>query len=322
MKFISSTLRAEIMHKLQAITDQLSRDFKGLRKDRNIFLVWVASPVLDEGGSPIDENADGVPDEYQRFDRIIFFANGDFSSYDGVPDENDPILQGNVARVCYMLANEFEQNEMISAYNQKTTERKLARSQHILTVDSSITEQDFPGLGSIPDSLVDAENLDYIYKNNTDEYDWATLDDWSNAGINQKMEMYTVVTGIKFSQDDPTIGGLVIDDGIPGNIHMLLSESIGQFAIQGWYDAEQRWFPEIDPDNNGNLDDSDFLTDGTPAVIDPDDVIGILYPDWYSGASFDTIPGLGRALKFTFTLYDSKGIFKDGKTFTHIVYLN
>jgi hypothetical protein len=28
-----------------------------------------------------------------------------------------------------------------------------------------------------------------------------------------------------------------------------------------------------------------------------------------------------RAVKFTFTLYDSQGIFREGKTFTHIVYL-
>jgi hypothetical protein len=28
-----------------------------------------------------------------------------------------------------------------------------------------------------------------------------------------------------------------------------------------------------------------------------------------------------NAFKFTFTLYDSKGVLKDGKTFTHIVYL-
>jgi hypothetical protein len=27
------------------------------------------------------------------------------------------------------------------------------------------------------------------------------------------------------------------------------------------------------------------------------------------------------AFKFTFTLYDSKGIIKEGRTFTHIVYL-
>ena len=37
---------------------------------------------------------------------------------------------------------------------------------------------------------------------------------------------------------------------------------------------------------------------------------------------FNSIPGLGRALKFTFTLFDSMGIIKEGRTFTHIVYLD
>jgi hypothetical protein len=36
---------------------------------------------------------------------------------------------------------------------------------------------------------------------------------------------------------------------------------------------------------------------------------------------FEEIPGLGRALKFTFTLYDSRGIIPEGRTFTHIVYI-
>jgi len=39
-------------------------------------------------------------------------------------------------------------------------------------------------------------------------------------------------------------------------------------------------------------------------------------------AHFNAIPGLGRAMKFTFTLYDSKGIIKHGMTFSHIVYLD
>ena len=37
---------------------------------------------------------------------------------------------------------------------------------------------------------------------------------------------------------------------------------------------------------------------------------------------FNEIPGLGRALKFTFTLYDSKGLIPGGRTFTHIVTLD
>ena len=40
---------------------------------------------------------------------------------------------------------------------------------------------------------------------------------------------------------------------------------------------------------------------------------------YVSGAVTD--PAFPRALKFTFKLYDSRGVFKDGQTFTHIVYL-
>ena len=50
---------------------------------------------------------------------------------------------------------------------------------------------------------------------------------------------------------------------------------------------------------------------------------GISYPNWLiDEAHFNEIPGLGRAFKFTFTLYDSKGVFGEGKIFTHIVYLD
>ena len=33
-------------------------------------------------------------------------------------------------------------------------------------------------------------------------------------------------------------------------------------------------------------------------------------------------PTFPKALKFTFVLRDSNGVFDDGKTFTHIVYLD
>jgi hypothetical protein len=114
---------------------------------------------------------------------------------------------------------------------------------------------------------------------------------------------------------------------------MLLCEGVGEFKIQGWYDAEQQWLPEVDPDGDGDLTDTHFYGQDDPNTP------GVLYPyPPYGGVKinnfrsypreeineeyFDAIPGLGRALKFTFTLYDSKGIFKDGRTFTHIVYLD
>ena len=109
---------AEIMQKLRAITDQLNADFKGLRKDGEIFLIWVAA--LKGGAYPAD------PDSYDRFDKIMFFADGDFQSYG-----TNPMLRGNISRINYMLAR----NGGVKAQGQEKTGRILARAQHILTND-------------------------------------------------------------------------------------------------------------------------------------------------------------------------------------------
>jgi len=67
--------------------------------------------------------------------------------------------------------------------------------------------------------------------------------------------------------------------------------------------------------------DTDFAVDpSNSTVLDTKNVRGGFYHP--SMGDMDSIPGLGRALKFTFTLYDSKGVFKEGKKFTHIVYLD
>jgi prepilin-type N-terminal cleavage/methylation domain-containing protein len=71
---------AEIMQKLRTITDQLNADFKGLRKDGEIAVAWV--PVHDPNFA-----------RYARFDRIMFFADGDFQSY--WPQASGPV-RGNL----------------------------------------------------------------------------------------------------------------------------------------------------------------------------------------------------------------------------------
>ena len=121
---------------------------------------------------------------------------------------------------------------------------------------------------------------------------------------------------------------------------MLFCQGVGEFIVQGWSDVLQRWVPELDPDGDGDLaSDSDFFPDpgGDPTKVDVVNIPGVLYPDGTSiisgplagypagsinEANFNSIPGLGRAFKFTFTLYDSRGVFKKGKTFTHIVHLD
>jgi len=298
---------AEIMQKLRAITNQLNTDLKGLRKDGEIFVVWVAAQKPN--ANPND------PNSYERFDRIMFFADGDFQSYGA-----NPIIRGNTARICYMLAKRGN----FKAQVQDRTKRVLARSQHILTAD--------PGLADFldPNSFSDVQWYEW---NNRYEYDKISLEGWKNIAWENKMDMLSAMTDIQVdtSSISEAIRGVTVEPSDANSIHMLLCEGVGEFKIQGWYDAQQRWIPEVDPDGDGNLADTHFFfsdPNRAPGVLYPYPPYGLInmnninYRGQIDEAHFNAVPGLGRALKFTFTLYDSKGIIKKGMTFTHIVYLD
>ncbi|MBN1804288.1 MAG: type II secretion system protein [Sedimentisphaerales bacterium] len=299
---------AEIMQKLRAITDQLNADFQGLRKDGEIFVVWVAKPL------PNTDYKDNDLDGYERFDRIMFFADGDFQSYKA------PRVRGNIARICYMLAKK----DNVKAEVQDRPKRILARNLHILTNEPSL--DNFPDF----DNFSDAQWYDW---NNRCEYDKITLNGWKNISWQDKINILSVTTDIEVTgaTANTAIRGADVDPTDANSIHMLLCEGVGEFKIQGWYDNRQQWIPQVDPDGDGNLSDTHFF------LNDPNDVPGVLYPEpngtvyintinfsseLINETNFNIIPGLGRALKFTFTLYDSKGIIKNGMTFTHIVYLD
>jgi prepilin-type N-terminal cleavage/methylation domain-containing protein len=301
---------AEIMQKLRAITSQLNADFEGLRKDGEIFVAWVAKPVT--AADYKDNDLDG----YERFDRIMFFADGDFQSY-----KVNPMVRGNVARIFYMIARKGT----VRALGQDRTKRVLARSVHILTADPSLA--DFLD----PNSFSDAQWFEW---NNRYEYDKISLEGWKEIAWENKKNMLSIMSDITVdtSNISESIRGVAVEPTDANSIHLLLCEGVGEFKIQGWYDAQQQWLPEVDPDGDGDLADTHFF------FSDPNSVPGVLYPYPSSGvvtmnnidypreqvdeAHFNAIPGLGRALKFTFTLYDSKGIIKEGMTFTHIVYLD
>jgi prepilin-type N-terminal cleavage/methylation domain-containing protein len=303
---------AEIMQKLRAITGQLNADFRGLRKDSEIFVVWVAKPLPAQAGYK-DEDLDG----YERFDRIMFFTDGDFRSYG-----NNPTVHGNVARVCYMIAR----RDNARAEQQDRTKRVLARTQHIMTSDPALTK------------FLDPNNFDtaqWYEWNNLYEYDKTSPEAWKNLPWENKQDMLSVITDttVGTSTVDEQVRGAMVDPADANSIHMLLCEGVGEFKVQGWYEPQRQWVPEVDPDGDGDLTDTHFYSLNDPNVP------GVLYPyPPYGGVRinhmpsypseevdeehFDAIPGLGRALKFTFTLFDSNGIIKGGRTFTHIVYLD
>jgi hypothetical protein len=117
-----------------------------------------------------------------------------------------------------------------------------------------------------------------------------------------------------------------------------MTEGVGSFAVQWAYWGSTlnvpvlRWFPSNDP--NGDLSaTSDFALMGAGVVqfgsyfnLQPPPTIAGWHPIGIIESNVQKIflktdAGLPKALKFTFRIYDSKGIIKDGRTFTHIVYL-
>jgi len=327
---------AEIMQKLRVITDQLDADFRSLRKDAEIFVVWSAVPKANYV-PPASSGATSKPGTnfvgalgYERFDRIMFFTTGDFQAY-GRSE------RGNVARICYSMARgpSAKPPEPNLPWAQKPAKRMLARTQHILIP---------PGSG---EKLLDTNDFtteQWLKWNSQDEIDRISLEGWKRMPEKQKINMLTVIGDITF-EDAKTkqvlstaakeARGVLIDPAQPESIHSLFCQGIGQFMIQGWNDQLDRWIPEVDPNEDGDLADSDFLLTSDKKEIDPENDPGLWYPrggtnlrdpnfpvDQIDQDHFNQVPGLGRALRFTFTLYDSRNLIKNGRTFTHIVYLD
>jgi len=344
-----ATANAEIMLKLRAITEQLNRDFRGLRKDGEIFIVWAARPDSELG-------------RHVRFDRIMFFADGDFYTY------NPPYVRGNLARISYMLARlpDWPGGPDRRAPNQERQKRILTRNQHILTADSDAALVGFPSdFGSFADpAAFEAWLGDW---HNIYEYDKIALAKWLRLPWQPgKADLLSAITDTNVGMDPNMplghrIGSMLsltdLNDSnsiAPESVHMILCQGVGEFKIQGWHERLQRWVPMVDPNGDGDfLSDTDFILNDAGSALHSERIPGVLYPriddhhgvslggafaaavavgdpndphyfeqSWVTKKRFNEIPGLGRALKFTFTLYDSKGVIKNGRTFTHIIYLD
>lgn len=322
---------AEIMQKLRVLTDQLDADFRGLLKDGEIFVVWSARHKRKLDYPTIDPN-DRRSVAFDRFDRIVFFAGGDFTTFG--PDPN----RGNVARICYTLARgpTTKASEPNRPQAQKPHKRILARTQHIL----------------IPPALADASDTfdtsgfdtdDWVAWNSRRQIDKISLEGWKRIPFAEKANILSVIGDLTVAdQDDNPISttdeearGVLIDRSEPDSFHSLFCQGVGQFMVQGWNDAENRWIPEVNPDDDDSLADSDFplnkggkdvSSDHDPALWYPRGPSSLTKPRFPSTRMdrdhFNEIPGLGRALKFTFTLYDSRNLIKEGRTFTHVVYID
>lgn len=305
-----SRATAEISRKLRGITDQLNADFKGIRYDGEILVAWQPVEIKDSGNNVIG---------YNRFDQIMLYANGNFNSY-----SDSPLVKGDLARIQYMIARP----DSVSNVPINPADRILTRVQHIVSPDTTLPV--FPVL-SPPffNNFVD----DFIAGERDLEYDSITMEQWKNIDVFDKEEMLTVITDLLVDlTGDNTVGttggtpvGVIADASNAQTVHKVFCEGVGEFIIQDWYALEQRWKPEIDIDGDGNWATSPATFTG-PYVSDWPLVGGFLdltnIYGWYYPGDDTFLTDYGRVFKFTFTLYDSLGIFPDGKTFSHIIYLD
>jgi prepilin-type N-terminal cleavage/methylation domain-containing protein len=249
----------EIMQKLRAITDQLNRDFKGLRRDGYLIL---HSDML----SRKEYVSSAAPADF-RADRVFYFSTGDFQSWFGAN------IRSNLTKV-YFGHDKFSLDPMLDRVVSKWS---LARDVKLIT----------PGL-----SMIDSNSLSY-------------------AGF--KADVPVTETYAK----SLLIAGIPIDiQANPDDVRGLMCRNVGEIKIE-WTDGTKAgndmilWYGLMMPKGP-------MMPNGTSV-----EEVGLLPPDPPYRATWTPLireQYWPRALKFTFKLYDSRGILKEGRLFSHIVY--
>ena len=303
----------DVSRNLRAITEQLNTDLRGLRKDAPLAVWFERDPATG-----------------QRYDQIHFFADGDFQTTKQYDDGTaDTTVYGNMARIYYghaWIADTAETSVTEDYFDvlnfDGTVDRgslALARRTHILTSNLNLAP---------PFDLLNFNTTFTSLKNDQYEYDLATLTDWNNLCQDTANCNHLIETCFGNYNDYALGGRPKIDYQDFETLHLLLSQGIIQMQIQFSYldlpTQQIRWFPSVDPNGDGNLADSHFSGSAQfgyyynmPAGVDPD-----MNGDGTPDTLWTFWPTLPKALKFTFVLRDSNGVFDDGKTFTHIVYLD
>ena len=233
---------SEIMRNLRGITDQIDSDFRGLQTDAPL-VVWFQHDGVSTTADP------------NRFDEIMFFAAGDFSSYRnnyGIDSSaGSDVLKGNAARIWYGHADSNDpKNKPSPIYDIRQPEklpraaRILARNQHILNPNPNYT-----GTANWPDISFSGFNLTVngMRANEYYEYDTLSLAQWkaiSFANFRSPVVQNTFGDDLPPNNQRPIV---TVSD--PCTFNNLMCKGVGSFAVQWgyWYvngtAKEWRWWP-------------------------------------------------------------------------------
>lgn len=320
----------EIVRRTESISRQLVADIGGLRIDAPLAVWFERDPATGK-----------------RYDQILFFANGNFQT---MRQYNGSIARGNLARIYYGHALQVETDAAGNPVAETASYQQsgfLARRTHLLTSDMTLT---YPGVPSpFPNPLSAAQfGATFVpYANNHSEYDQLSLAEWKNLMLVAANCNHFLLRNFFYAGASPDFEGRpMIDMAKIDTLHLLLAERISELKVQWGYKSQDlvkvpatgepfsenetfaglRWWPEADASDiadfgpmgmNGSLFGVYFNMPGVavpPSNWFPAEVCRTSLTNFTS----DYYP---RALKITFTVHDTKGLYPDGRTFTQVVSL-
>jgi len=305
-----------IMEQYRALTRQLKTDFTGLRPDMPMAIIFEA----DAYGN--------------RYDRIVFFADGDFQVNDyGTPDT----VSANLARIFYGQSSDAPPTP---AHAPSPSRQILARKFNLITSNEKNWRNFFTVYTGLPVPGYDYYPIDYAL----------SLADWKNMPFDIPAPVTIDFLGTYFIDNlansnyrysiirRPNIDSMVMNTGYAGLNRLYFLPDVTDLKIQLWYEntnayVNGRWFPDywdISPpplppspfDNIArNLRFAFFWNvlnaPNAGQVID-------MGTEWWSEDALKNVftwqNTWPKAIKFTFTLYDkNRHHYPQGRTFSYII---
>ena len=339
--------RSEIMHQLRAITRQLEQDFSGLRPDMPMAIIFEG--YTENGVAGLGDP--DFPDRQIRYDRIWFFANGDFQANDYNSTDS---VSGNVAHIYYgQSLDRFDPpNEEASLLER----RILTRREKILTADGTLNWFN-TSFYSVPNGTDEEYKLDFMPVDNVAPFSGG-LNFWKNIPFNpggsflgifnalfrdDTRVTYSVVRRPAMIFDNPDTGNTGLKyhgDGEEGFQRLYMASDLTDFKVEIWFPGATEWFPNETDRETIRADGLALpnLSDGYAFYWNAAEDAGVMTAPTFAfdnGLEWRGETGIGalatlldwtdvwpEALKFTFTLYDkNRRHFGEGETFSYMVKL-